>query len=209
MSKLNENRPTAIPQYNKAAIEGQGDRVPRRQWHTVNNNPDKLIRLVILEGWCIGFRSLSTSDLEFKHKAVVSALNRPKSKYNGRLGHNALESVADINNALHDYDTITDRFDAFIHIDAADIQYVYEWRLEQEAGLRKAEGAGMTNELVRNFVDGYYPAYELYTETLRRGIFRRGDEQEWMKSRGKQLRLIIGRDRLVREVIRIQSSYEH
>jgi len=202
LSKLKENRPTAIPQYNKATFEGQGDRVPRHQWHTVNNDPDKPIRIVILEGWCIGFRPLPTPDLEFKHKAAVSALNRHKSKYNGRLGHNALESIAD-NNALHEYNAITDQFDAFIHIDAADIQNIYEWRLEQEAGLRKAKGTGMTDEQVRNFVDGYYPAYELYTETLRRGIFRRGDEQEWMKSRGKQLRLIIGRDRLVREVIRI------
>lgn len=37
-----------------------------------------------------------------------------------------------------------------------------------------------------------YPAYELYTDVLRKGIF--GDEA------GKQLRLIVGRDRRVKEV---------
>lgn len=36
-----------------------------------------------------------------------------------------------------------------------------------------------------------YPAYELYTDVLRKGIF---DEP------GKQLRLVVGRDRKVKEV---------
>jgi D-glycerate 3-kinase len=39
-----------------------------------------------------------------------------------------------------------------------------------------------------------YPAYELYTDVLRNGIF--GGEE------GKQLRLIVGRDRRVKEVVK-------
>lgn len=38
--------------------------------------------------------------------------------------------------------------------DAEDTQYVYAWRLEQEAALRKAKGTGMTDEQVLNFVNG-------------------------------------------------------
>lgn len=41
-------------------------------------------------------------------------------------------------------------------------------------------------------MDTDYPAYELYTDVLRRGIYR-GEI-------GKQLRLIVGRDRKVKEV---------
>lgn len=41
-----------------------------------------------------------------------------------------------------------------ISSDAEDPLYVYEWRLEQEAALRKAKGAGMTDEQVVNFVNG-------------------------------------------------------
>lgn len=41
-----------------------------------------------------------------------------------------------------------------------------------------------------------YPAYELYTKTLRAGIFSEGGS-----TRGRQLRLVVGRDRKVVEVI--------
>ncbi len=46
------------------------------------------------------------------------------------------------------------QLDAFIHIDAFDPQYVYKWRLEQEAGLRQVKGSGMTDDQVKEFVDG-------------------------------------------------------
>lgn len=66
----------------------------------------------------------------------------------------------------------------------------------------------MSDAEVKAFVDGYYPSYELYTETLRRGVFRpedgEGDQEEdgagW---EGRQLRLVVGEDRRVREVIKI------
>jgi len=51
----------------------------------------------------------------------------------------------------------------------------------------------MSDEQVINFVNGYYPAYELYTENLRRGVF--SAEQQ-----GAQMRLVVGRDRKVKEV---------
>ena len=67
----------------------------------------------------------------------------------------------------------------------------------------------MTDEQVVNFVNGCksalngtaliclltridYPAYELYTDVLRQGIFP--------QDKGKQLRLVVGEDRRVREV---------
>lgn len=93
--------------------------------------------------------------------------------------------------------------------DAEDTQYVYNWRLQQEAALRASKGTGMTDEQVVNFVNGCksafngtastwllirtdYPAYELYTDVLRQGIF--------LQDKGKQLRLVVGEDRKVREV---------
>lgn len=38
--------------------------------------------------------------------------------------------------------------------DAEDTQYVYAWRLEQEAALRATKGTGMTDERVVKFVNG-------------------------------------------------------
>jgi D-glycerate 3-kinase len=43
-----------------------------------------------------------------------------------------------------------------------------------------------------------YPSYELYTEPLREGVFRGADD-----ARGRQLRLVVGSDRRVREVCRL------
>ena len=106
-----------------------------------------------------------------------------------------------MNEKLKEYDVITDTFDIFIHIDALDTQYVYEWRREQEEVLRREKGMGMTDEQVKTFVDGYYPAYELFLEGVRQGIFRKdGAEEEW---KGKQLRLVVGKDRRVVSVEKI------
>lgn len=68
----------------------------------------------------------------------------------------------------------------------------------------------MTEDQVNNFVNGCkgshsfgeepklimvdYPAYELYTAVLRRGIY---------SQKGRQLRLVVGKDRRVKEVIRM------
>jgi D-glycerate 3-kinase len=198
---LKQNKPTKIPQYNKAAFSGQGDRVPENEWEQVNTDSSNPVRVVLFEGWCVGFRPLSPDLLNEKHATAVQAMKAASSgnPYLGRLGLNTISSITTINDALVQYDQITSQLDAFIHIDALDPQYVYKWRLEQEAGLRASRGSGMTDEQVRHFVDGYYPAYELYTETLRDGVFK-GVKQDW---RGKQLRLVVGEDRKVREVVQI------
>lgn len=200
-ASLKQNRPTKIPQYNKAAFSGQGDRVPESEWEEVNTDPSSPVRVVLFEGWCVGFRPLDPDALLSKHRAAVSALlnSTPSNPYRGRLGHNNLESVTTINDALRSYDALTTQLDAFIHIDALDPLYVYRWRLEQEVGLRASRGSGMTDDQVKEFVDGYYPAYELYTETLREGVFK-GTTEDW---RGRQLRLVVDEDRRVREVIMI------
>jgi D-glycerate 3-kinase len=152
--------------------------------------------VVIFEGWSVGFRPLSPVHLEELHAKAQSDLKTSPDTYQGRLGHNTLSSVADLNEALHEYDALTNQFDAFIHIDAADPQYVYNWRLQQEQGLREEKGSGMTDEQVKKFVDGYYPSYELYTQTLRNGVF--GDDED---AKGRQMRLVVDEDRKVQDVI--------
>ncbi|KAK4939975.1 hypothetical protein LTR10_019827 [Elasticomyces elasticus] len=200
-ASLKANKPTKIPQYNKAAFSGQGDRVPESEWEEVNTDPSSPVRVVLFEGWSVGFRPLSEQALEAKHSAAVSSLQNstPSNPYSGRLGHNTLKSVTAINDALMAYDNLTSQLDAFIHIDAADPLFVYKWRLEQEANLRASRGSGMTDKQVKHFVDGYYPAYELYTDTLRDGVFK-DTKTHWQ---GRQLRLIVGEDRKVKEVVTI------
>ncbi|CAG7923691.1 unnamed protein product [Penicillium olsonii] len=196
-ASLAAERPTAIPQYDKSAFAGQGDRVPTAQWKVVNENEPK-VKVVIFEGWCVGFRAWDDNTLRAKWEAAVR--QKESGDYNGRLGHVQFEDVKAVNDALKQYDVLTNKLDALIHIDAENPRFVYEWRQEQERTLRASKGTGMTEEQVNHFVDGYYPSYELFTETLREGAFKTASHSDW---EGRQLRLVVDRNRRVQEVIKI------
>ncbi|KAL8810251.1 MAG: hypothetical protein Q9223_005189 [Gallowayella weberi] len=188
VASLRAGKNTSLPSYDKGAFNGKGDRKPQDQWVRVNANEQQPVQLVILEGWCLGFRALDDAQLTACWTAAAKRCTQG-TDYRGRLGHNQLEDVHFINRALRKYNFLTDQLDALIHLDAEDPLYVYEWRLEQEAQLRQERGSSMTDEEVINFVNGYYPSYELFTEHLRTGAF---DDRV-----GAQLRLVIRKDRLV------------
>ena len=199
---LKEGRRTKIPKYNKSLFNGQGDRSPESEWTVVNEDPSNPVRVILFEGWSVGFHPISSADLSSKHESAVQALNNNSSTYSGRLGHNTLSSVETINDSLKQYSKLWSYFNVFVHIDAFDPLYVYKWRLEQEATTKRERGGGMSDTEVRNFVDGYYPSYELYTETLRRGVFAPNDGADW-KGDGRQLKLTVGEDRKVLEAAKI------
>ncbi|KAK2013058.1 D-glycerate 3-kinase [Colletotrichum eremochloae] len=177
---ITSGKPTKVPSYDKAAFSGQGDRLPVSQWVEVNSLGKPKVQVVIFEGWCVGFRALPDVEVEARWKAPNRALQRHK-----------LEHLLLVNERLKAYDTMTDLLDVFIHIDAEDTQYVYDWRLQQEAALRQERGTGMTDEQVVKFVDGYYPAYELFLDNVRKGILP--------NSTGHQMRLVVAKDRRVKE----------
>ena len=141
--------------------------------------------MVILEGWCVGFRAVPAAEVEAKWKAPSRTLHNHR-----------LQDLEFVNDQLAAYDAITDLLDAFIHVDAEDTEYVYDWRQQQERQLLEERGAGMTADQVTKFVDAYYPAYELYSDGVRRGIFS-GDSSK----QGSQIRLIVGKDRGVLEKV--------
>ncbi len=176
---LCSGQPVRIPQYDKAAFSGLGDRVPASQWPLVNGPGQRPVEVVVLEGWCVGFRSLDEAAVEARWRAPARTLHKHK-----------LEHLLFINDQLRAYDAVTNLLDAFIHIDTSDTAFVYDWRLEQEAALRRETGSGMTDEQVVRFVDAYYPAYELFSDRVRAGIFN--DDRPRC-----QLRLIVGQDRSV------------
>lgn len=191
-SCFRSGRPLKLPIYDKGAYNGLGDRMPEQKWHSINEDGHPPTQLVILEGWCVGFQALDHEHL--KQKWETAAFARDRGRYQGRLGYNRLEHVDFINGALKEYHSITKQLDALIHLDAEDTLYVYSWRLEQEHKLRMSQGSGMTDDEVKNFVDGYYPSYELYNDGLRAGLFN---------EKGRQIRLVVGRQRDIKEVIRL------
>ena len=192
LSDIRNGVQTKLPSYDKSAFNGEGDRVPEEQWTVVNEPGQAKIKVVILEGWCVGFRWLPPAELEAKWNEAV--IHKEQGQYEGRLGCNGLANVSFVNHALRDYDMLTDQLDALIHIDASDPLFVYRWRLQQEKALKDSRGSGMEDGQVINFVNGYYPAYELYIDGLRAGA---------TKGSHKQLRIIIDRDRKVQDVVQI------
>ncbi|EPE06046.1 uridine cytidine [Ophiostoma piceae UAMH 11346] len=187
--------PAHVPEYDKAAFAGQGDRVaptagnPGRLVNGPDGQPPPL-QVVIVEGWCVAFKSITPAEVERKWQE--SASSEP-SKLASKLHTHKLEHLLLVNERLQAYDAaLTSRLDALIHLDAEHTPYVYDWRREQEAALRYARGTGMTDEQVERFVDAYYPAYELFADGVRLGIFPE-DKPD------RQLRLIISKDRRVKE----------
>ena len=182
-SALEAGKETKIPQYDKSQFAGQGDRVAPSQWTTVNGSSQAKTQVIIFEGWSVGFRALSNDEVRIKAAQPGTVT----------LHRHRLEDLLFVNDKLREYEVINRHFDAFIHIDAEDTGFVYDWRQQQESALRRDKGTGMSAEQVTKFVDGYYPAYELFTDALRQGIFK-GEKD----ASGRQLRLIVGKDRKVK-----------
>lgn len=185
---LAAGRETLIPRYDKSQFDGAGDRAPATTWRKVNGEGEEKVRVVLFEGWCVGFRALPEDQVEAKYRESVSQQAEGRDGEATTLWQHALEDLLLVNSRLRDYDALTDSLNAMVHIDATSTSFVYNWRLQQEAQMRAATGRGMTDAQVVRFVDGYYPAYELYTDGLRRGIF----DQE-----GHQLRIVVNAERKV------------
>ena len=192
LEDLKNGQETSIPSYDKSLFNGQGDRTDPSLWTPVNQKGKPKVKVILLEGWCVGFRALRDGEVQYKWASSVEQ-HKEGTGATTTLWQHEFSHLLFINDQLRGYNVITNLFNAMIHIDAENTEYVYAWRLQQEREMIAAKGSGMSEEEVIKFVDGYYPAYELYTESLRNGIY--GKDQ----SNGRQLRVIVHRDRKVVE----------
>lgn len=97
-----------IPFYDKSLHDGKGDRVPEEQWRVVNREGDEKVEVVIFEGWGVGFRPLSEQEAEEKWREAVDEEQMANGKTKGRLGKQRLEDVLFVNEALKEYDELTE-----------------------------------------------------------------------------------------------------
>lgn len=95
-----------VPVYDKSAFDGEGDRTDESDWVTVNDDENNKVRVVIVEGWCLGFRQRPDHEIEREWRRAVGL--RDEGGYNGRLGYTKLEDVLAINHALSAYDVFTE-----------------------------------------------------------------------------------------------------
>jgi len=97
-----------IPSYDKSMHNGKGDRLPETAWRIINSNGDKPVEVVIFEGWCVGFRSLSHRDVEEKWKRSREEVSKVTTQVESRLAQQTLENVLFVNDALRGYDKLTE-----------------------------------------------------------------------------------------------------
>lgn len=79
--------------------------MPQSQWQVVNGEGQGKVKVVIFEGWCVGFRAWDDETLRGKWEDAVR--QKEQGNYCGRLGHVKFEDVRTVNGALRKYDRLT------------------------------------------------------------------------------------------------------
>jgi D-glycerate 3-kinase len=100
LAALRERRLTKLPSYDKSLYSGAGDRTDTTTWEEVNRPGVQMIDVIVLEGWCVGFRALSDAKLEQKWQYA-----RTEEEV-GQLGRLKLEDVQFVNAALRGYEDV-------------------------------------------------------------------------------------------------------
>ncbi|CAG8512453.1 7785_t:CDS:2 [Paraglomus brasilianum] len=184
-----EASPVLVPKYDKSCYNGKGDRVPEDQWQRILPPID----CILFDGWFLGFKHLPDEVLS---RIYNDALRRPNGEEKPLFLSHALSHLLTINNNLKEYETSLYPFiDIFIHIDTEDINVVYKWRLEQEHRMIAKGMTGMTDIEVKEFVNRYMPAYELYLPKLRENSFFEQNGHSFEDISGRHLRLLIDENR--------------
>ncbi|RHZ79425.1 hypothetical protein Glove_146g35 [Diversispora epigaea] len=181
-SELNE---VLIPVYDKSLNNGRGDRIEKENWIKVKPP----FNIILFEGWLLGYKHLCKDQLELVYRKAQNSSSSSSSKL---LSH-PLSHLSIINENLKNYEKEWYPFlDLFIHIDTKDINYVYQWRLEQERKI----SLGMTDEQVYDFVKRYMPAYELYLPRLRKeNFFYEKNDFNNNQCHGRHLKIVLNKNR--------------
>lgn len=126
-----------VPRYDKTAHNGRGDRAPRSAWARVFNDVD----VVLLEGWCMGFRAAPVENVADPNLHVV-------------------------NEELRRFEDLYERLHGMLVVEVQDMNWVYGWRLQAERGSRNEGKPGLSDEQVVDFVNRFMPAYKQYSPSL-------------------------------------------
>ncbi|GES73682.1 P-loop containing nucleoside triphosphate hydrolase protein [Rhizophagus clarus] len=181
------NLNVSIPNYDKSLNNGRGDRSPN--WNVVLPP----VHIILIDGWSLGFKHLPYSKLKEVYDNASSC---------SKLKSHPLSHLEIINENLKQYEeNWYPFFDIFICIDAEDINYVYQWRLEQEHNMKKMGKNGMSDDQVKDFIDRYMPSYELYLEILNSENFFSGNFKGNKEIYGRHLKLTLNREREIINVI--------
>lgn len=152
----------SIPRYDKSAYDGEGDRELSTKWQHVETPVD----VVIFEGWFNGYRAIEPLTFGSIYMAQDPS---------GPVHRSSMHHLAEINEKLAEYEKLWAFIDILVVLKTHDLDYIYQWRLQQETALVARSGNGMSASAVALFVNRYMPMYHLYYWRLcDRGILRKG-----------------------------------
>ena len=140
LDALDRGEAVALPRFDKS----RDDRVPAAQWPKVG----PALRLLVLEGWCVGARPEPEQALD----VPVNALERDED-VDGCWRRHANAALAG------NYQQLFARLDRLILLAAPGFAVVSDWRIQQERGLRAQSDVGapglMTDDDVHRFIQFY------------------------------------------------------
>lgn len=138
LDDLRKGRSVSIPRYDKTLFDGRGDRAGTENWKHIGGGETDV---VLLEGWCMGFEPVPLDSL-----------------------HD--EDLVFVNDALAAFGGMYARLDGMMVVEIADMEWVYDWRLQAERDSREQGRAGLSDEEVVDFVGRFMPAYKQYSKPL-------------------------------------------
>jgi D-glycerate 3-kinase len=131
------NESILLPRYDKSKHQGQGDRAEKEKWPKVQLPVD----IVLLEGWMLGFQTLSLD--------LISD-----------------ENLLEINRLLKNYSKWHKFLDTFVYLYPKDPVTVIDWRIEAEERMKATGLPGMSTSDIRKYAEKFLPAYRLYSPHL-------------------------------------------
>ncbi|PLW42532.1 hypothetical protein PCANC_08615 [Puccinia coronata f. sp. avenae] len=157
LSTINDTREIRLPVYDKSAHNGLGDRAG---FSTLVIPSDRVLQLVIFEGWMVGFVPLDPAQLRNTYHHLLQ-LDPASTAFTTKF---SLDELLEINRNLSAYvQRIWRRIDLLINLVPQDLNSIWRWRIQQEHEMKaKNGGIGMSDEEVEQFIYRYMPCYELY-----------------------------------------------
>jgi D-glycerate 3-kinase len=149
-----------VPRYDKALYGGRGDREPDlAKWTHVQTPVD----VVLFEGWMLGFSAIEQSQAEAMDAAGPAPVVPP-------LFPSAIDMTgyAEVNRILGGdaYQDLHRQFDSWVVLGLSNVDHVFEWRCDAE----QAQGNGLSESDVRDFVARFMPSYRACLD----GLYRDG-----------------------------------
>ncbi|KAJ2081761.1 hypothetical protein H4R24_002086 [Coemansia sp. RSA 988] len=156
-SLLRNTEATPIPAYDKSLKAGYGDRAESR------HSAQPPIDVVLFEGWCLGFRSLDTTEFA-QFLGRVRDVDNSLCKYSRQFSDDNLRQV---NWNLQKYERdLYPLIDAWVWLRLANLDVVYRWRKDQEDELAAQGLPSLSDQQLEDFVTRFMPGYEMAVPKL-------------------------------------------